>query len=854
VALERTVAPEWHLPSVLGGHRVAPDVLADLVFTLGLMRAGGIETLTGRAVSEVIAEQLGRVDGDGTHTFGSYRVAETVARFGQFGDSIVLEPLDPDQRAAVATACDSTAWIPMLDGALPRNYAAVLARCELARSALGLDIDDTVVAELLERAHALMSANPGGWLDDSEDGLGHRYDMYTIDLVLFTEPFADRLGDCWERNLASAARLVDACVAATGAAIPWGRSNGVLGACHTIELAALLIARGTDRPERWLTVAAEAAHHLDGWFSDGLTTAHQHRSPFGYRGPARRLQLTLDALGKLTWAANRLEEATDVATVASRPSQQPEVDELIEFDSSSGVWAHRSRALAFSLPMVGAPRSDYLAAPRLPALFEVPVDRPLACWLPTVWSEGEAFAPIGPPDELDHSPRRLHAAWDRLGHTGANGSSIPMRRESTHRVDGRTLVIDERLDGAVDAEALAVTVPEAEGRPLRVEVASDHDHRLHTIDTDGIKEWRSFWGPLPRVHELQLAPAESLEWTMRVTPLIRLATESGHHHYHRSLYDPLVADVVEQRFHRHHLDRPDGGRSRLEHTDVFHLHWPEWFFGEDTSAVARFVQLLDDMRVRLVWTQHNLVPHVDGDFEPVYQAIAERADLVLHHSRWGMDRARRHYRYDEACLHRVVPHGHFGHLVGELPPTDRAATEAALGLSPCRIRLGVVGAPRRDKHTVAFAEAFARSAAPDVQLLVLSLADSDSLPEDDRITGLPYEFVDREEYDRRLATIDAVVLPFDEDGTMLTTGVVGDVVGSSLPAISSRWPYTVEVLGDAAIEYSTLDEVPDLVDALTVDRLARAAEASAELAPAMAFEAVSAELLVALDELGTLRL
>ena len=50
-------------------------------------------------------------------------------------------------------------------------------------------------------------------------------------------------------------------------------------------------------------------------------------------------------------------------------------------------------------------------------------------------------------------------------------------------------------------------------------------------------------------------------------------------------------------------------------------------------------------------------------------------------------------------------------------------------------------------------------------------------------------------------------LPFDPKGEMLTTGVVGDVVGLGLPAIVSSWPYLTESLGAAGLVYDDYDHL-----------------------------------------------
>ena len=129
----------------------------------------------------------------------------------------------------------------------------------------------------------------------------------------------------------------------------------------------------------------------------------------------------------------------------------------------------------------------------------------------------------------------------------------------------------------------------------------------------------------------------------------------------------------------------------------------------------------------------------------------------------------------------------------------RRAAEAELALSPCDLRIGLVGAPRPGKDTQLLLDGFAACDRDDLQLLVLC-HDGERLPDDPRITALAYEEVPRPVYDRRLAAIDVMALPLD-GGTYLTTGQVADAVGRGIPALVSPWPYLREALGDAAIPY-----------------------------------------------------
>jgi hypothetical protein len=852
--------PDFDVPRMFAGHRVLADVRADLVFTLGLLHEAGVDAVAGATVPDAITHVLRPIDGGGTHTFFSYRVAETLARWGAFDDNPLLATFDDDERANIDQATDSSEWIELLDtGLLPANYAAVLSRCERARAAIGLPADAAVLDTLIDRVATLLGRNPRGYLDDAPEGVGHRYDIYTADIYLFTEPLADRLGESWTRGARHALDLVATVSTRDGTAIPWGRSTGALGGCLTIELGALALARDlTDDPARWLALAANAFRNIERWFDRGLINAHQHKSPYGYRGPERRLQMTLDCLGKLAYAAVELGRIDPTIAALPLDATFPERDELIVFDPgvAAGVWAFRSRELAFDVPLIGPTRSDYQAAPRNPSLFEVPVDSALVTGVPFVGVRDVRHAGGGVPVEATHGPGRLDVRYQGFPEVDSQGSQNRMlagRRHVAFRVDGRTLRVTETLAFDDVPDAVSLQVAEAEGRPLVVDLSASSDHRIDVIDVSGLKEYRSFWGELPRVHQIDAEPARevTIEWSARAK--LRVATNAVHHHYHRSLYDPIKSEVHETSMPAPMLDDPARALAKLRDVDFFHLHWPEWFVPPDPTAASAFCDLLDQAQVRLVWTQHNLEPHSkDERHHDVYQVFAERADLVIHHSEWGRSRITDEYDFGPDGEHVVIPHGHFGALMDDCDAgSERRAVEQELGLTPGRLRVGIVGAPRVDKQTQAFMDAFARVERADLELLVLSLDEDEHVPDDQRITGLPYEFVDRALYNRRLSAIDVVALPFDPNGTMLTTGVVGDVIGLGLPAIVTRWAYLTESLGDAALAYGDDEQLIELLGALDEATLDRAATATAALRDRHAWPHLAERTLAALEALGT---
>jgi hypothetical protein len=838
-AFAHRYAPAFDLPRVFAGFPVGSDVRADFAFTLAQLHDAGVNEVAGTPLIDAVRRLLGSVDGNDTHTFSSYRVAETLHRFGPLADNEVLAELDPDQRRELVEACDSTSWFELLGSGLPANYAAVLARCELARRSLGLPVDQSMLNDLVDATRRLISANSHGFIDDSEDGAGARYDIYSADVYLFTETFATELQPAWDHGARNVLALVADVVASDGSAMAWGRSLGVLAVCHTVELGALALRRDLS-PDRanWLHLIANATRAYPGWTDGLLVTAHKHRSQNRYRGPSRWLQLNFDCLGKLAWAANQLRGVDDRSTAVGAENPR---DELIWFDEPkrAGVWTFRTAATSFVVPLVGTAWSDYLPAPRAPGLYEVPVDAALPTAVPVVAAGGGRFVAGGLPVEAAHVPNGLDALWSGFPPLlpTSDDPPLPARRSANFRVAGHVLEVTESLDFDAAPDSVTLQIAETRGRPLRVEAVSGLPHRVDVIDTEGLAAYRSFWAELPRVHQIEVEPRSHMDLRWSVRPLVRIATPDLGHHYHRSLYDPLADAVIESGFGAHLLSRADVARERLTTVDGFHLHWPEWFVDTVDQADV-FTRLLDETRTTLIWTQHNLRPHRDlVQADEIYQRFASAAALVIHHSEWGRRVVQDRYRFRDDAVHLVLPHGHFGRLFSDAH--DREDVERELDLQPCRIRIAIIGAPRREKDTQGFMEAFASTSRTDLQLLVLSLNEDERVPDDPRIRALPYEFVSRDVYNSRLAAVDAVALPFEPDGQMLTTGVVGDVVGLGLPAIASSWPYLTEALGESAIVYRSDEELIAILEALTDEDLAAAHAASVALQDELSWDRIS---------------
>ncbi len=328
---------------------------------------------------------------------------------------------------------------------------------------------------------------------------------------------------------------------------------------------------------------------------------------------------------------------------------------------------------------------------------------------------------------------------------------------------------------------------------------------------------------------------------------IRVITAQHGQYYHRLLYEQLRPWVEDIPLRPGHL----AGVAELRgDADIFHLHSPEDLpLRPDVREHRQFAENLRRSHIRVVWTQHNFHPHdktLRAAYQPVYAEWAGRADSVIHHSRWGMRECLARFSFRPDAQHFVVPHGHSGPLMPELPALQPGGCRAALGLDPGKLCLGIIGHPRDEKRVAMAMRAFAAAGRPDMQLLVLSLAAHDHAPPHPSIVGLRHTPVPRPEYNRRLRAIDVALMPFAPG--MLTTGSIGDVIALGVPAIISDWPFLAEILGDAGIGYgSDEDALTRCIAGLSPGQLSAASSAMRGLRERFDYS------VVAMTALGALR-
>ncbi len=843
---EQSAAPGFNLPGLYAGHPVLDDTTADLMYVLGLLIDCGVDEIAGCALQDRIPPLIASLDPAAVEGFYSYRVGETVLRLGG------LDALPADLRQPVLDAVHSKEIIARLEdtNAIPPNFAVVATRCLRALARLRGDDEPAELPQLLDRVRSMFTS-PTGWLNDGMGNWVH-YDIYTPDMYLFAEPLVDQLGHGWADGLSQVLRDLDE-VAQPGGAVVWGRSIGALGMAITIELAAIAAGRDLNAPQdRWLARADATLDDLLEWFPNGVIAAHKNRAAMFYRGPARRLQMTLDIYGKLLLSALELRRKPEV-TGAPSTDAFLRAERFVRFDDSgrATVWSYRSKSLSFALPTVFGFSADYASSPRGPGLLEQPTSgHPVM--LPVISPRGRdemagtssaPLIPAGLPVSVEHTPGSVTLVHDGWAPAGSSDPVVTGSRTATYKVEGRSLVVSEQLrfdDPDALPGPLTLSVAESDARPIDVEIDAG---RVQSIDTAGVAEWRSFWGELPRVIQAEIEPAASVGFTWRITPRLRVASTIHGHPYDRSLYDPLADRVVASG-----AGIPDDKLiRRLRDIDALHMAWPEWWSGVDPERTAEVLGQVKATGTAVVWTQHNLLPHFFKTDEAAasYQLWAEAADAVIHHSEVGRDVALGTYRYGAHTEHHVIPHGHWGREYETVASTTRQDVELSEGWAPCGLRVAVIGTPRVEKNLQLVVDAVAACQRDDIQL-VIRVDLSVAVPDDPRIIA-EHGHLDFNQYLRRMKAFDAVILPFAPTG-MLTTGTAFDCLGAGVPAITSDWDFFDETFDGADIRYgSTVEDLTRCLDELTAQELERSRLALIDRRPDFDWDPIADQTLAVLE-------
>ncbi len=816
-ALLRRVYPGNQSPRFFAGPCIDDSAHMDVLHLLGLLRELGVTELNGQDTECLQLEILRRVKGKKVNTFYSFRLAETLLQRGSWEENPLLAPLSETERKEIFEAVDSTEIFQETEdgGALPHhpnNYWGVLGRCEIDRKRLGILEDERILRTCITRLEDLLFSNALGFLDDSHEGCG-RYDIYSFDIHLFVEPLFEYLdADKLKGNLQRHTELMERLIHENGASAVWGRSTGSLSVLMAMEWMAMALERdlASDRA-RSLGLIAHSFHAFQGWFDEGLVTAHRHRSPFHYRGTHRYLQLSSDLLIKLAYVVSALRSCPDQELQAETDPERlfPAQDHWQPFDDRPcGVWTYRDRDVSFQLPLStagGWGGHDYAPFPAAPGLLEGPVQESWPSGLPRIFYQGNTWLPIQIPDSVEHSAGRLLLRWSKLDVLGEGEDRLPADLSMQYRVQEGWIELELKLQLEQAVEAVAWQLPETE-RSLQVDCESQPEAIFRRIPVDGIKEWRSFWGPLKQLSQWELQDVQQLSYRLRFRPQLRVRQLPGDHDYNRALFGAMDPEqvLVEARSQGRPITEMDP-QIMSAGCDLLHVGWPEHWFSshnqdpeEFETRLYEFIAALEKVPAKIVWTMHNRIPH---SWDPeqgqrLYQAMARVVDGAIHHSECGMQRMRAELPFRKDAKHVVIPHGHFGE--GMQVADSREALETRYGLSPCRIRWGVFGRAQPNKQIDVILEAFLASDREDIQLVTDAQPEDFDPCGDERLILLPREgWLMRDEIARRAHLSDAMVSAHLPEN-YLTTGVFADAVGVGQPMLCPRWDFLEEMMGDAA--------------------------------------------------------
>jgi hypothetical protein len=523
----RRFMPNGHAPGFVGGVRFGSDARADLICLLGALYDLGYKEVAGHGIEALLVGLLALVDGEETETFQSYRIAETLLRFGSFTGNPLLRSLTDAQHAELAWALDTTHIYegPGKLRGLNNNFWAVLARSEFARQRLGLLPSSMLLDEAIQRVRDIFENNPCRFFDDSPAFEG-RYDIYTAETLLFMQPMAELLGrDFWRETVRHHTGLLSQLAMENGASFTWGRSIGLYSIYATMELAVMGVRQGAwDNPALGLSLAQHAFHKSQQWFTDGLSNAHQHRSLSRYRRVERRAQMTLDCWIKLV-------EMAEVLIAAPKPDEGfstlprrelfPSRDVLIPLDDKgAAVWSYRNGKIAFHYPVVHGPNGDYVPWFRAPGYLENPVDTHYPVGAPRVVFEHVQYTTFGHASLCEKFPDGLRLVYDSFQSLQENHEpeSVPGRREVRYQIgaDG-SIEAEETWSFAALPEALSLQFAES-GWRFQVEMKCDDRFHAEIVDVSGIAEWRSYWDEINRIHEFNFAPAMTLSFSWKLQP------------------------------------------------------------------------------------------------------------------------------------------------------------------------------------------------------------------------------------------------------------------------------------------------------------------------------------------------
>ena len=275
-------------------------------------------------------------------------------------------------------------------------------------------------------------------------------------------------------------------------------------------------------------------------------------------------------------------------------------------------------------------------------------------------------------------------------------------------------------------------------------------------------------------------------------------------------------------------------RAFVQGMRTVHVHWPEYLVVPRTSSrsgsarnavqllrIALALVLCKLLRVKIVWTVHNLGPHeIDASWAAfrAYELVSRTADEFVLHSHAAARRAQLRFPRARGRV-TVAPHGHY---LGVHPPAraTRSEVRARYGIPSGAFLLLAFGQVRPYKRLVELSRMLLAAGPGEVHLLIAGAVLDNELSEElERISEasesvhLDLRRIPADQVSALYGASDAAVINYKE---LFSSGSLLLALSQGLPVISAHSEAVSEVADWPAI--STYADLAGLLQA--VERLA----------------------------------
>ena len=461
----------------------------------------GSNVIAGKETPRAVAEMGLYEARSGGKAFSQLYAAEALSHFGtDLGKNPVWQSMNDAEHKEWASLLDATRIYDAKKREpinLPQNYLGVAARIAAYAYEFGILKDRAFLDSLLDRA-ALQFTSGALFADD--DRPNGRYDRYSNEYIRFCWKAAEVAGrkDILEKlkpSMRVQMQLWWDLVSDEGYGYNWGRSQGLVSYCDTMEIAAFLGENPEFRPApladiaslynlawRWIRAGYLDKEHKFNIFAYG-------RGNYSYISLDREFQQIGTSFGKIIVAHDSFMKTLEHEGITEIPAH-PHLPEVARFqyfsespDRPEGVWLVRQGDLRFALPITVGTKpgvSDYLAAPFGLTGFANPVEEVYPSLVPFVeMDDGKTYVASEGASEIypskdGRSLRVIWKKWGRVGSKSGEREDIRITSDVTWQISGDTLTRTETLiaDRDVKIRHWWVAVPST-GDDYRVNITKN---------------------------------------------------------------------------------------------------------------------------------------------------------------------------------------------------------------------------------------------------------------------------------------------------------------------------------------------------------------------------------------------